>query len=241
MLKIIIFLFLPFSIFGAEKEVFGFCFNRSVSLNQVRAHIDIILAPGDKVYKRESVNCLELLITARRQKLFRNWLTKKYPISDEYAVSQRGGSVPAISTSKVSNQHCKFEFLRTMKDKLDTTKVEVGSRSGIRKTENRGSGELVSNLMLLEGRKGSIDIGDQEVYLTCNRSGSRYILDVNIKGLDSSLMTSVEVFTGQKLNIGDIVEKINRKNREINSKGFVGGSLEKSKGQTTYNYFITLK
>lgn len=220
----------------------GFCFPSNVSLNSVKSHVNVILAPQDKVFTRESMNCIELSISQNRIPLFRNWLKKRFQISDEYSVHQNGDQqIQTVSSQNIPSKHCKMEMVRTLNSNLNTTNLGLKKKGTLSNTQTSATGETKSNLMLLSGKKGSVRVNDNSVDITCHyKSAHRYLLDISVNGLDSSLITSVEIVAGQKLNLGDIVKDINRKSRKINSDG-LGIEVEKSKGSTTYSYFITIK
>lgn len=223
------------------NSMVGFCFPVKVSLNDVKNHLSAIMAPHDKVFLRESLNCIETSISERRVTLFRNWLKRKYRIVDEYSVYQGNKRVQTVKSHTISKDHCKLELTRKIKTNSNTTIVDARKNGRIARSERSADGERKSNLMLMSGRMGSIEIDQQEVSLTCHyRNANRYLLDINIRDFDASLMTTVEITSGQKVNIGEIVENINRKSRGINNKG-IGFNTEKTKGRSTYTYFVTIK
>jgi hypothetical protein len=235
-IKIFIFLQLLFS-FSIQAELMGFCFDQGVSLNSVKGYLSPILAPQDKVFKRESVNCLEIEMDNNRVPLFETYLTRRFRLTRQYAGNS---GAPAKTSSNITSlEHCRFQLKKVSNEKRKKDLYKIQKGGALRQRVTTGEGERVSQLLLGLGRKGSLSIAGEKMDLLCIKRGVGYEVDFYlISAGGNQVSTSLSITIGQELNIGSVFEDLKRKTREIDiSKGIV---IEKEKGGINHDYFLKL-
>ena len=222
--------FLPSVSYALE----GFCFSANTSLKSVKSYSQTILAPGDKVFDRKSKNCLEFQISPNRRELVRKWISQKYKISSTYSEGARN-TLSQSETIVVEN--CRLKIERVSKGKAQKTNVDVGKRNGLLQQIQSSSGVRTSSMLLGKGFHGSLRVGFETVYLTCiGKTGVGYNVAVSLDSPTSSLRTTVFVSSGKKVNIGQVVNSLNDKQKSLGTNK--GLSVEKTKGKSTYDYFL---
>ena len=80
---------------------------------------------------------------------------------------------------------------------------------------------------------------DQEVFVTCHVFGTNYRVELSLDSSNSSLSTSVNTTKGSRLNIGQMVEDLNNRSRNIDIKK--GVNYQKQKGRAVSDYFLIIQ
>ena len=88
--------------------------------------------------------------------------------------------------------------------------------NSVNRTETKGRGNTTSRLTLGIGLPGRIRMDDQVIYATVSSRGKSYQIEFSLDRDSSEISTTVTLQVGEKLNLGDVVETIDRKNKEIN-------------------------
>ncbi len=215
----------------------GFCFERNVSIRQVKGHVSAITAPTDKIYLRESLNCIEMNVDSSREELFRKWISRRFKIIRQYAGNTNG----AVITKKLVRGQCNMKLRRIGKGQSETDNFQLGRNSQASKTISNNSNERISRLVLTEGLKGSITVNGNRVEIVCHRAGaSNYQLDVfstDQKG--NEISTNVSVSKGRELNIGQVVENLDNSSTNLDINKGVGKN--QTQGNIKYDYFISIQ
>jgi hypothetical protein len=237
-LRRLVFFFFIFIIFDSHAAMTGFCFDRSISLAAVKSYLSPILKPGEKVYPRASMNCIELDLSSARKGLFEKWINRRYRIEKLYSGNQ-------VQDFTVENnerlRHCRAQLRRVLKGKGSRDNIDIKKGGTAKRTEYRTEGTRSSNLLLGVGRKGHIEVNGNRVGLICFPRGvGRYEIDVSvIESNGNSLSTSIQVSSGSSVNIGEVVENIKRKGRNIDIRQGVG--FNRTKEENRYDYFLVVQ
>lgn len=219
----------------AKRPLTGFCFESNVSLSRVKSYLSPLLTSKDKVYKRESMNCLEISLSSGRRDLFETFLYRRYKPSRIYQTdgvvekNQAMGKLP----------HCRIEIEKIGNSNSTNDELSVGSKNRLKRTQKRGQRTSKSSLLLTSGVKGTLQVNDQSVYVTCHVFGSQYRIELALSSDSSSLSTFVNTSKGNRVNIGEMVDDLNNrsKNLDINK----GASFTKEKGKSTSTYYLTIR
>jgi len=212
----------------------GYCFSRGTSLSRVSSHVKVILAPKDKVYKRDSLNCIELEISASRKELVEKWIRKKFRILKTYTDTPTLGS----SNTQPITANCRLKIERVSQGKSQINRTRLGSRNSVTQTNSSLSGVRTSNIVLGLGFSGSIRVNEEQVSLTCKSIiNGGYLVSVSIDSENSGLVTTLQVYSGKKVNLGQVVNNLNSKSNTIGIPS--GLDSTKSKSKETFDYFLT--
>ena len=110
-----------------------------------------------------------------------------------------------------------------------------------RESNSRTSSKSTSQLLLGAGRPGYLDVNGERVELKCSPRGRVVQLEVSLfSSGGNSLMTSIALTKGNRMNIGSVVEELKNKKRglDINSGANIG--RQNSSGQFDY-YLVILE
>jgi hypothetical protein len=206
-----------------------YCFNSDVSLNEVRSYLEVMLTPNDKV-AQEGANCLEVTVSVNRTPLIYKWLKKKYPVRSQ---NRRRRSNQENGVTK----NCRLQVERLSRGKAVIDESSIGKGTRINKTTQRSSAKSLSSLLLGQGFSGAIRVNDRQVFLTCKSGGNGfYTIQVSLSEQNSSLSTIVQLRTGQKTNIGRIVEDLTNREKSLGLPS--GIKLKKEQKDFIYDYFL---
>ena len=211
----------------------AFCFSSQYSLSQIKDHVQIIASPKDKIYLRESQNCLEVATSSSKVELMRKWISKKYPILKSYTVGQQ------VAPSAIPS-NCRLAVEKEVSGSNEVTTAAIGQRNRLNQQTSRTSGKSVSSLVLGMGSSGVVSVNGQRVELECLQSGAAGLkIKVSLVGPRQEIATQLVVNKGVRTNLGSVVEDLNRQSR---SAGFPSGvSVSKSSGSLTYDYYLLAK
>ncbi len=207
-----------------------YCFNPDVSLSEVIQHLEVMLTPKDRV-TRSGSSCLDVTVSVSRTPLIYKWLKKKYRVrTPKYA---QNSSAQAAEVTK----NCRLQVERISKGKTLNDEVSLGNKTRLNRTTRTSSGKSVSSLLLGQGFSGAIRVNDRQVFLTCKSGGSGfYTIQVSLSEESSSLSTVIQLRSGQKQNIGQVVEDLKTREKSLGLPGGIG--VKKEKKNFTYDYFL---
>jgi hypothetical protein len=229
-------LYLPFLVLFTPSTMAleGYCFSRGTSLSRVSSHVQVILAPKDKVYKRDSLNCIELEISASRKDLVEKWIRKKFRVLKTYTDAPSLGN----NNAQPITANCRLKIERVSQGKSQVNRTRLGSRNSVTQTNSSLNGVRTSNVVLGLGFSGSIRVNEEQVSLTCKSIiNGGYLVSVSIDSESSGLVTTLQVYRGKKVNLGQVVNTLNSKTNTIGIPSGLDNS--KSKSKETFDYFLT--
>lgn len=219
-----------------HAALLGYCFDRSVSLSQVQAHIQTVLSPRDQAFPRASNHCLEInAADTSKSDLYYKWISRNFNIAKTY--SEGGGQ--AETRPAVVNEHCRLQ-LETV-ESLSRTDREgsLGTKTRLNQTERTGSKSRKSNILIGVGLSGRIRVDNDELMVSCNsRNSNTVFLDISFYGERSSVSTSVRLSVGSPLNLASVVEDLNDKYRELSLNR--GITQKKTTGSKSTQYYLSV-
>lgn len=222
---------------SGEGRLIGFCFNANVNLSSVKSYLGPILARGDRVYSRGIMNCVEIPKAESRFALFEKWLNRRYRIKSSYVGS--GKSYQQTATNHVK-ANCKILIRKETKGQSTSNDISIQKNGRLSQTVTNSSGGVSSRLLLGTGKKGHIRVNSQRVGLVCTKKGAdNYEIDVSLEARSGSVSTSVQVSRGNRINIGQVVEDLNNRSRNLDINR--GANFKNTKGQTTHNYYLSIE
>jgi len=211
----------------------GLCFKASTSLDRVLMDMKALALPKDKFFKREAVNCIEVKLSDARFSLYQKYLKRKYLITRTYSGMDTGATRP----QGLTGQNCRIEIQKVSSDESTTKQFGLGKKTKLSKSQNSGSRTSTSRLLLASGQKSNMAMDGNSVDLVCWPSSDVTARIVVSLSYDSSrLSTTVSVRKGQKVNLGQIVDKLNDKSRDISLRRGLG--YKKTNGQRVSDFFL---
>ena len=232
----LILLFNLFFLSSIHAAVIDYCFVASTSLSSVQSHLQTVLSPRDEVIINNSSHCLNVVMNNDfKEELYRKWISRKYQI-----ISSSGFSDKRVAPRVSEQEHCRLEMERITSVDSTTRGGRLSQNSKAYERNFKHSGSQKSSIVLSVGRPGSLRVDDDYLNVICkSQNSSRVFLDIALTGIKSSVSTSVTLDRGQSLNLASIVEDLNDRFRELSLKN--GVSLEKTKGQKQYQYYLRVK
>lgn len=217
------------SIAGAQDyPLRSFCFERGVSLLEAKSYVKGILNNQDKVGIRESMHCLEIPLEEARVSLVHTYLSRRYG-----HVSLAGEQAP------ISNIECQMEITESESRNEVSNEAGLGKRTVLKRGNLTESSGTVSSMRLGEGRWGSLEINGTQVDLRCLKRGERWDIEVRMVSPNGFISTALEVARGQQIDLGQTVQDLNNKNREVSTQT---GVLQKTiKGNRTRRYTLVIR
>jgi hypothetical protein len=209
----------------------GLCLEPGMSLAAAKNYLQEVAAPNDKIHERSSKNCLEIMASASRLEVFERYLAKRYRIISRYHEGVVEDEIPTGPPC-----HLSVEKIGKGNAQRDTTAIKKGGR--LSRTEETFETKTSSRLMLSPGRRGRIGVNGTQVELLCSvRGGSRYEIDVYITTPKGEISTNIQTVSGNRVNLGQLVEELNRRSRTIGVPD--GVELKKETGHEVSDYFLT--
>lgn len=222
------------------KNISGYCFPATTSLAQAKRTLSAILHPKDKIYLRESMNCLEVDMQGNRQSLYETLLNQKFKLERVYHNSESSSSTHSIvSGSSTKAEPCLFVVKKESKGDAQTDSFSLGKKTALQRLEENSFNVTESQLLVDSGASGLIQVDGQSVKLTCLRFRSKIRVKVELADSKGRIATSVTVKSNKEIDLGSIVNNLNDKNRDINLRK--GISRSKSKGKLTSKYSLRVR
>lgn len=206
----------------------SFCFERSVSLSEAKSYVKGILNNQDQVGLRESMHCLEIPLEEARVNLVHTYLNRRYQ-----HVSLVGEQAP------VSRVECQMEITESENRNEITNEAGLGKRTVLKRGNLQESSGTVSSMRLGEGRWGSLEINGTQVDLRCLKRGARWDIEVRMVSPKGFISTALEVAVGQEIDLGQTVQDLNNKNREISTQ--TGVVQKTTTGSRTRRYTLVIR
>lgn len=211
-----------------EYPLRSFCFERGVSLAEAKSYVLGILNNQDKVGIRESMHCLEIALDEPRVGLVHSYLNRRYQ-----RVSLVGEQAP------VSKVECQMEITESEDRNEVTNEAGLGKRTVLKRSNLTESSGTVSSMRLGEGRWGSLEVNGTQVDLRCLKRGERFDIEVRMISPKGFVSTALEVNRGQQIDLGQTVQDLNNKTREVSTQT---GVLQKTtEGTRTRRYTLVIR
>lgn len=202
----------------------SYCFPKSVNLNEASNFVKAILTSEDEMRKNSQLNCLEIKIEETRVDLVRKFLSSRYQTHTNFEVQ------PSL---------CDMEITEVTKSDKDTNTISIGKKNNIIQANDNNSGTSVSILKTLEGKWSSIEMNDSTTEIKCDKRGHNFEVEIRIGSENSFLSTSRFVRSNEKIDLGEIVQTLNDKNKTISSEK--GIEYTKNEGNKTKKYYLVIR
>jgi hypothetical protein len=221
----------------------SYCFDRSVNLRDVHQSLKILLLPKDIVEFRTEDNCLDILTSSDRGKLFEKYLSKRYSLKRDVGVSV------SVEKENLTNKEpdCHLNLKTTKNVKLDTSNFKIGEKNVLNKGETINHSVSTTEFLLGAGKIGEIGIGDENLKVICQPIGSDSAsLNFSFSEIKKAIVNSqvlvnsqvqinsqVLVKRGEWLDIASVL-------KDLNDKAIILGipqtemSQTKEKNETAY-------
>lgn len=210
---------------GASAQNFhSYCFARSVDLNQATSFVKSILTSQDKVNKNSALNCLEIQLDDARVELVRKYLSTRYQTHTNFEAA------PSL---------CDMEITEVMNSNKNSQTISVGRQNNISQSVDNNSAQSVSILKTLEGKWSSLEMNDSTVEIRCYKRGLSFEIEVRIGSENSFLSTSRIIQSNEKVELGEMVQSLNDKNKTISLQD--GVTQSKSKGNKQKKYYLVIR
>ncbi|OIQ19625.1 MAG: hypothetical protein BM556_03830 [Bacteriovorax sp. MedPE-SWde] len=204
-----------------------YCLKKSQSLFKAKKEIKSILLPDEAVLIDSRTHCLEVAVRDYRKSLVNKYIRMSFTVTSQ---SQSSPSRRRI---------CKIKVKKVISNTLNSRSLNLGNRVDIRDNIDDLQETSNSEMIVMEGRQGSISTDNSALFITCHKSGEGHELTFSAtSGSSSGLSTTVYVSPGKWVNAGQISTNLNNK---TNSKSLSTGlKNSKSSGQKKTTYFITV-
>lgn len=172
-------------------EISSFCFEHSVSLQTVRQSLGILVLPKDVVAQRIEDNCLDIITSPDRGKLFEKYLSKRYDLKKD-----PGGDVGN------GPSECRLDLKTTKKLKVESSDLNSVS---------------IMEMLLGAGLPGEFEAGDDKLKISCQLIGAASA-SLNFSYTEkskSSVSTQVVVKRGEWLNVASVIKDLSDKTKTI--------------------------
>lgn len=205
-----------------------YCFNSMAARDQAARSLKSITVSSDQLWKQDLSPCLKVEHKSHRKQLFDQYLRSRFQLESTYSAGKRGSGQDYVAR----NVTIIVEGIANEQGSTETWRA--GKKSDVSRVETKAKGNSNTKLVLGLGLPGRIRMDDQEVYATVRSRGISYEIEFSMDRESTGISTTVSVKTGEKINLGDIVETIDRKNRELNIAKGITYSKEKKKTERTF-------
>lgn len=226
----------------AQVSVHGFCFDRSVSLQEVKKQIAVLLKKDETVDFRNSLHCLEMNLSPARKDLFERVISKKFHISRIYQENSSGLQNSNQLTGPTIN--CHFELVTVSSGNTQGRRagVEINNKFKVLAHDSSSQEDSKSsqNLLVGVGRSSTLSIDDQNLSLTCDSlSAQGANVTLSFTSASGGLSNSIFIMKGGNVEIGSIVDS---QKHTAHSIGTVPRQeINHSKSNRHKKYFLYLK
>ena len=197
----------------ASEDMNSYCFGGAVSLAQVKRNLSVLLLPKDIVELREEDHCIDIVSSPDRAKLFEKYLSKRYDLKQDVKTSFSESSKEVLP-----NNSCTVEFKTTKKIKKDEKTFKIGSKNGLKDSEQTSTETSTMDLLLGAGVEGELSATPDSLNIICRPvlGGERANLIFSFVQKDKAkVKTEVLVGRGEWLNVASVVKELNDKLKTI--------------------------
>lgn len=217
----------------SAQELQTYCFPKSVSLRDVRQSLSLLLLPRDIVDSRDSDNCLDIVTSPDRGKLFEKYLSKRY----DQVMDPSNGSKTRITNPNVD---CRLDLKTTRKATIDSNTFKLGNQNALSKSESTNNRVSVMEMLIGQGIASEFEAGPEKLKVTCNLIGndSANLVFSYIEKNAASATTQVVLKKGEWLNIASVKKDLNGK---IQTVGIPQMEMSQSEGVSVTVYELQIK
>lgn len=217
------------------SQVFSFhlsaqhtCFKSSVDLEVIKKQFDELILKDEKIIISKRSHCLMLDMTDARKKIFEEMMSKKYELKSR-------SDVESLSSGRM----CSLKLMAVTKKKVKSHRSQVSKRINLSASNSEDQSRRVTSLVAMENYPASFSYNMQKLNYKCRLTSSGATLTISIDhSFNGQLSSTISIKKGQWAFIGDIVENLNKKNKEISTKsGFI---YTGQKGREDKKFYISI-
>lgn len=217
----------------SAQELQSYCFPKSVNLREAKQSLSILLLPRDIVDARDSDNCLDIVTSPDRGKLFEKYLSKRY----DQVTDPSNGSKTRITAPNVD---CRLDLKTTRKTTKDSNTFKLGNQNGLSKSESTNNSVSIMEMLIGQGIPSEFEAGPERLKVTCNLIGndSANLVFSYVERYAASASTQVVLKKGEWLNIASVKKDLNGK---IQTVGIPQTEMSQSEGASVTVYELQIK
>jgi hypothetical protein len=211
----------------------SYCFEKSVSLKQVRESIEFLLLPNDEAVLNTEQNCIEINVSPSRAKLFEKYFSEKNNL-------RLGQKEVREESDGIEKKECRLDLKNSTKMLQEENNLKLGIKNQINKSEKLNSSVSTLELLLGSGIPGEIQVGSEALKVVCTKSNDDAAnLVFTFKDITkASVRSEVVLKKGEWLNIASVIKDLNEKN---NTLSLPQTEIRELKGKTETIYELQFK
>lgn len=210
----------------AALELRQYCFQKGTSLDQVKTYLAQIALSSDIININRSRHCINVGVDHSRVELFQKFLAMNYKFSIN-------------GDTSVQKRECLFEVETLSNSDKEKSDISVGNHISIGKRESSKEGRSTSMIRAMEQRLAQLYVDGTLVSLSCDIRGKVTEVSVNLGTKKTSLVTTVQMTKGQRIELSSIVKDLKNKTSGVSLSGGIQHS--NTTGQEKQKTYLYLK
>jgi hypothetical protein len=205
-----VFLFALISLKEAtSQDMVSYCFDKTVRLGTVYQSLNIIVLPKDIIDQRIEDNCLDVITSPEREKLFEKYLSKRY----DFKKDPRG----EMKNNSSENLECRLDLRTTKKFKTESSNFKLGEKNTLNSTVISNDSVSTMEILLGAGRPGEFEAGEERLKVTCQLSGrdSANLTFSYAEKNKANVNAQLFLKRGEWSNIASVIKDLTEKSRTI--------------------------
>lgn len=204
-----------------------FCLQSNQSIFKAKKELETLLIEGEDILVDSRTNCLIVAVKEYRRELINKFMSMNYRLTSNYTSSQG------------TRRSCKIRLKKVTLEKLSSKGIEAGTSLDIRSSLENMQETSSMDILLMEGKAGTLSLDNNSLKVMCRRSPSGYELGFSLMASGSTMISSeASIQVGQWLNVGSISRSLNNRRNKKSTR--TGIDIQNSNGQNTTTYFLTV-
>lgn len=228
---------LPFYFFWTTlsfSSPYSICLKEEGDLKLAKKELKKILAPVDQAYLREISNCLDIKTDSKlRFNFYKSYLGKKFRLSEQASQGVRDNQ------DDISFSRCRIRIREVTKTVEQKRKAKLGRRSKLLDKKSNMDNEQISTLLLSSGKTGSLGLDGNFLGVVCFKKAKSFSVEIFIRGKKGNISTSLSLRPRQEVNIGQIANELNEKDKNIDFNDGLG--YERDKFTRKHDYYLSVE
>ncbi len=191
------------------QDLNSYCFERTVSLQEVHRVLNPFLMAKDIISDRSDDNCIDIANSASRANLFEKLLSKKFTLIKE--------SVAASKNLIPSDVNCLLELKSTQREKKESSQFKIGEKNVLNTSSSNSVNVTSMEILLGSGLSGELEIGIVKLNVTCQLLGSdsANLIFSYVEKEKANVTSKVLAKKGEWLNIASVINDLSAKIKAI--------------------------
>lgn len=231
-----IFLFTLNISFANQDTLLIFC-HMQASQKQLLKSLNSFASREDKVLKGNGA-CVEVFTKASKEDLFTRIMNLKYP----------GINIRSTAAMPSDARTCRIIVETVKTKKLKSNDIRLSRWSKISTSDEKNNSSEVAQLMITNGKSGSISANGSTYTLTCKYINKNlYELTINgnsreeknLRARTNNISTTVNLSSGSRIEIGSILRNLNNDQKSIGIPS--GFKNKKDRGFENIKTYLSIK